>query len=94
MITATPCTDRTPSQRELERLDMTHVMLVKAIGGELFLAPLDRDNVHKVLDIGTGTGSCTSLRKRALAKMMVFLPRGFQGPLTWAICSPEPKCVH
>jgi tRNA1(Val) A37 N6-methylase TrmN6 len=43
------------SQREMDRLDMAHLMFTRAIGGELFLAPIDKDKVQKVLDIGTGT---------------------------------------
>ncbi|KAI8159384.1 hypothetical protein K4K49_002218 [Colletotrichum sp. SAR 10_70] len=41
---------------EIDRLDMAHAMMVKAIGNRLFLAPLDRRNVKRILDIGTGTG--------------------------------------
>ncbi|KAH6689653.1 S-adenosyl-L-methionine-dependent methyltransferase [Plectosphaerella plurivora] len=42
--------------RELDRLDMTHLMNVKAVGNKLFLAPLEEEKVQKILDIGTGTG--------------------------------------
>ncbi|KAF4890696.1 Secondary metabolism regulator LAE1 [Colletotrichum fructicola] len=41
---------------EIDRLDMAHAMMVKAIGNRLFLAPLDRRNVKRILDTGTGTG--------------------------------------
>ncbi|KAJ0147319.1 hypothetical protein CTA2_818, partial [Colletotrichum tanaceti] len=41
---------------EAERLDMAHAMMVRAIGNRLFLAPIEKDNVHEILDIGTGTG--------------------------------------
>ncbi|KAK1689659.1 S-adenosyl-L-methionine-dependent methyltransferase [Colletotrichum godetiae] len=45
-----------PSQPETERLDMCHGLMVKAIGSKLYLAPLDKSKVRKILDIGTGTG--------------------------------------
>ncbi|KAH8881456.1 S-adenosyl-L-methionine-dependent methyltransferase [Thozetella sp. PMI_491] len=41
---------------ELDRLDLTHALMTKGIGEKLFLAPIDTDKMHRVLDIGTGTG--------------------------------------
>ncbi|KAK4125365.1 S-adenosyl-L-methionine-dependent methyltransferase [Parathielavia appendiculata] len=41
---------------EQERLDLTHALMTKGIGDHLFLAPIDTDKMHRVLDIGTGTG--------------------------------------
>ncbi|KAK1710754.1 TAM domain methyltransferase [Colletotrichum lupini] len=41
---------------EMERLDMAHAMMVRAIGSKLWLAPLAKEKVHRILDIGTGTG--------------------------------------
>ncbi|KAF4838638.1 Secondary metabolism regulator LAE1 [Colletotrichum tropicale] len=41
---------------EMDRLDMAHALMVRSIGSRLFLAPLEKDNVHRILDIGTGTG--------------------------------------
>ncbi|TQN64342.1 Secondary metabolism regulator LAE1, partial [Colletotrichum shisoi] len=41
---------------EAERLDMAHAMMVRAIGNRLFLAPIEKDKVHEILDVGTGTG--------------------------------------
>jgi hypothetical protein len=45
---------------EQDRLDMSHALMTKAIGDKLFLAPIDTDKMHRVLDIGTGTGICTT----------------------------------
>lgn len=32
--------------------------MVRSLGGRLYLAPIDETKVHKILDIGTGTGTC------------------------------------
>ncbi|TPX24833.1 hypothetical protein DIZ76_010277 [Coccidioides immitis] len=42
-------------EQESERLDMIHHMLLTAIEGKLFLAPIS-SGVKKVIDLGTGTG--------------------------------------
>jgi len=42
-------------EAELDRLDMAHFMLKKAIGDRLFLAPIP-ESVSSVLDCATGTG--------------------------------------
>lgn len=54
----------------MERLDMAHAMMVRAIGSKLWLAPLAKEKVHRILDIGTGTGICTSPRKFTTMKAM------------------------
>ncbi|KAK1848061.1 methyltransferase domain-containing protein [Colletotrichum chrysophilum] len=43
-------------EQEMDRLDFNHMLMTKAIGNKLFLAPIDAEKVHNVLDIGTGTG--------------------------------------
>ncbi|TDZ29862.1 Secondary metabolism regulator LAE1 [Colletotrichum spinosum] len=43
-------------ESEMDRLDLAHAMMVQAIGSRLYLAPVDMDKAHNVLDIGTGTG--------------------------------------
>jgi tRNA1(Val) A37 N6-methylase TrmN6 len=42
----------------MDRLDLTHAMMIKGLDGKLFLAPIDPAKTHRVLDIGTGTGIC------------------------------------
>lgn len=41
---------------EMERLDFMHMLLTKALGEKLFLAPIDKGKTQRILDIGTGTG--------------------------------------
>lgn len=48
------------TQDEMDRLDLTHCMERKTIGGELFLAPIS-ENVQRIMDVGTGTGICECL---------------------------------
>ncbi|KEZ46635.1 hypothetical protein SAPIO_CDS0461 [Scedosporium apiospermum] len=43
-------------QQEIDRLDLSHFVMVKGIGDKLFLAPIDWEKSQRVLDIGTGTG--------------------------------------
>lgn len=43
---------------EADRLDFLHMMMVKATGEKLFLTPIEEDKIHRILDIGTGTGIC------------------------------------
>ncbi|OTA99555.1 hypothetical protein M426DRAFT_76288 [Hypoxylon sp. CI-4A] len=42
-------------ERQNEAMDMNHHFMTLCIGGKLFLSPL-KDDIQKVLDIGTGTG--------------------------------------
>ncbi|KAK0709352.1 S-adenosyl-L-methionine-dependent methyltransferase [Lasiosphaeria miniovina] len=41
---------------ELERLDMTHQLMLAGLNGRLYLAPVDMEKVQSILDVGTGTG--------------------------------------
>jgi hypothetical protein len=51
-------------EAELNREDMKHAMLMELCDGQLFFSPVE--NVQKVLDIGTGTGWCTSKYRQKL----------------------------
>ncbi|KAI8170314.1 Secondary metabolism regulator LAE1 [Colletotrichum sp. SAR 10_70] len=42
---------------EMDRLDFVHALFVRALGDRLYLAPLEKEKVQKILDIGTGTGA-------------------------------------
>jgi methylase of polypeptide subunit release factors len=44
---------------EQDRLDILHAMMVQLVDGELVWAPIGL-NPGRVLDIGTGTGICTT----------------------------------
>ncbi|KXH28233.1 methyltransferase domain-containing protein [Colletotrichum simmondsii] len=41
---------------EMDRLDLVHTLMVKTIGNKLFLAPINQAKLHRILDVGTGTG--------------------------------------
>ncbi|OKL64355.1 hypothetical protein UA08_00971 [Talaromyces atroroseus] len=43
-------------EQEQERLDMQHEIFLITMNRRLYYSPLSRDNLHNVLDIGTGTG--------------------------------------
>ncbi|KYG41676.1 hypothetical protein M433DRAFT_169355 [Acidomyces richmondensis BFW] len=42
---------------EQDRLDMQHAIYRFALDGRLYLAPLAKEKLHHVLDVGTGTGA-------------------------------------
>ncbi|KAK7444599.1 TAM domain methyltransferase [Colletotrichum acutatum] len=42
----------------MDRLDLSHLVVVKTIGNRFFLAPVDTETTHRILDVGTGTGIC------------------------------------
>ncbi|KAJ3961172.1 hypothetical protein N0V92_002146 [Colletotrichum tropicale] len=46
---------------EMDRLDFVHALFVRALGDRLYLAPLEKETIQKILDIGTGTGIYTSI---------------------------------
>ncbi|KAF3807765.1 N-methyltransferase tcpN [Colletotrichum gloeosporioides] len=41
---------------EMDRMDFTHAMLVRAVGNKLYTAPVEKSKIDRILDIGTGTG--------------------------------------
>lgn len=43
-------------ESEQDRLDMQHHIFGIALKGELFLAPLPKENLFDVVDVGCGTG--------------------------------------
>ncbi|KAK1656782.1 S-adenosyl-L-methionine-dependent methyltransferase [Colletotrichum godetiae] len=43
-------------EREMDRLYLTHTMIVKTIGNKFFLAPIKAEATHRILDVGTVTG--------------------------------------
>ncbi|CCE32552.1 uncharacterized protein CPUR_06412 [Claviceps purpurea 20.1] len=42
--------------QQLESLDLCHHYLTILFDDQLFLAPLEKDKIHRVLDVGTGNG--------------------------------------
>ena len=64
-------------QRESDRLDVVHHIMVRSMKGRIYLAPIDQDKVRHILDVGTGTGSC-KWRMRTVATICVLsLPSGY-----------------
>jgi len=41
---------------EQDRLDMQHAIFRYGLDGRLFLAPVPKDDLHNILDVGCGTG--------------------------------------
>ncbi|KAE9572310.1 hypothetical protein CGMCC3_g11722 [Colletotrichum fructicola] len=42
---------------EIKRLDLMHTLISKTIGWRWFLAPVNHNKMHRILDVGTGTGT-------------------------------------
>ena len=58
------------------RLDLTHLVMIKTVGEKQFLAPIDESKVHRVLDIGTGTGICEPHRRELKLARELTMGRG------------------
>ncbi|KAF6811238.1 methyltransferase [Colletotrichum musicola] len=43
-------------EKAIDHLDLAHMLMLRAMGERLYLAPLEPGKVHRILDIGTGTG--------------------------------------
>ncbi|KAG6068892.1 hypothetical protein E4U16_007817 [Claviceps sp. LM84 group G4] len=44
--------------QQLESVELCHQYLTLLFDGQLYLAPLEEDKIHRVLDVGTGSGEC------------------------------------
>ncbi|KAG6151239.1 hypothetical protein E4U51_000781 [Claviceps purpurea] len=42
--------------QQLESMELCHYYLTILLDDRLFLAPVERDKIHRVLDVGTGAG--------------------------------------
>jgi len=45
--------------------------MAKGIGEKLYLAPIEGDKLHRILDIGTGTGICTTPALASLCSVVI-----------------------
>jgi len=55
---------------EMERLDMVHILMIKGSDDKLYHAPIEKEKVHRILDIGTGTGACTCVVQKILSALL------------------------
>lgn len=56
----------------MERLDLCHMLYTKTIGDKLYLAPIEANKLHRVLDIGTGNGLCTDAETFACCNCLLW----------------------
>ncbi len=50
--------------------------MTRAIGGRLYLAPVTKEKINSILDIGTGTGVCEWCHRSCLTNVVANLCRG------------------
>lgn len=77
-------------KREMNRLDLTHYMMVKGLSDKLYLAPIEGDKMQRILDIGTGTGICMFISLSAMNERSFVLTRR-KGRSTWATSFLAPR---
>ncbi|KAI8184534.1 Secondary metabolism regulator LAE1 [Colletotrichum sp. SAR 10_75] len=59
-------------------------MVVRAIGNRLYLAPLEKEKVHKILDVGTGTGIFAKTQQILGNDLSAIQPSCHLNPGGWA----------
>lgn len=67
----------------MDRLDLTHTLMVKTLGDRLYLAPIEPKKMSRILDIGTGTGICMFGFPRIDGMVLIIS----KGQWRWAIFS-------
>ncbi len=60
------------SNVEHQRLELQHKLLWQIMGDKVFHAPLNKDDIHKTLDVGCGTGAVTHVMASTFPNAQVF----------------------
>lgn len=69
-------------ENEQDRLDMQHAIYRYALDNKLFLAPIPKEQVHDVLDVGCGTGKFNNYQSLQETDCLLAVPRQACGPST------------